>query len=187
MSSDPPFYMGSPGQHGGVNIWMWKADRKKNITSGYQDVEAPFPNLAVDMYPEQDFKFTDMSVVEPPRLGIVKHDPQFVTAWGAGNLVADPKLATPVECLVARGPGTLSGKPANVQLVQGQAVYERGVWYVQMQRSMALPHGHEEGEADERAFRSGDYLPVSFAIWNGSAGDRDGKKNISIWQKLVIE
>jgi hypothetical protein len=36
-------------------------------------------------------------------------------------------------------------------------------------------------------FKPGDYLPVSFAIWNGSAGDRDGKKNISIWQKLVIE
>ena len=102
-----------------------------------------------------------------------------------GNLVAQPDLRTSVECLVARGPGTLSGKPANVQLVAGQAVNERGVWHVQLQRSMSLPHEH--GEADERAFKSGDYLPVSFAVWNGSAGDRDGKKNISIWQKLVIE
>ena len=48
-----------------------------------------------------------------------------------------------------------------------------------------LPHEH--GEDDERTFHPGDYLPVSIAIWNGSAGDRDGKKNISIWQKLVIE
>jgi DMSO reductase family type II enzyme heme b subunit len=72
-----------------------------------------------------------------------------------------------------------------VQRVQGQAAFERGVWYVQMQRSMALQDGHEHG--DERHFKPGDYLPVSFAIWNGSAGDRDGKKNISIWQKLVIE
>jgi len=47
-------------------------------------------------------------------------------------------------------------------------------------------HDHE-GAVDERVFKTGDYLPVSFAIWNGSAGDRDGKKNISIWQKLVIE
>ena len=39
----------------------------------------------------------------------------------------------------------------------------------------------------ERVFTPGDYMPVSFAIWNGQAGDRDGKKNISIWQKLVIE
>jgi hypothetical protein len=54
-----------------------------------------------------------------------------------------------------------------------------------MQRHMKMPQGH--GENEERVFRAGDYLPVSFAVWNGSAGDRDGKKNISIWQKLVIE
>jgi hypothetical protein len=54
-----------------------------------------------------------------------------------------------------------------------------------MQRTLDLPHSHD-GQ-DERVFKPGDYLPVSFAIWNGSAGDRDGKKNISIWQKLVIE
>jgi hypothetical protein len=164
---------------------MWKADRQKNIAAGYQDVDAAFPQRAVDMYPEQNVKLTDMSVVEWPRGAITEHDPQFVSAWGAGNLVADPNLKTPVECLVARGPGTLSGKPANVQLVQGQAVYQRGVWFVQLQRSLDLPHSHEE--QDERAFEAGDYLPVSFAIWNGSAADRDGKKNISIWQKLVIE
>jgi len=185
LSSDPPFYMGSAGEHGGVNIWMWKADRQKNIANGYQDVDAAFPNRAVDMYPEQDYHLVDMTVTEWPRDVITKHSPEFVTAWGAGNLVANPQLTTPVECLVARGPGTLAGKPANVQIVEGQAVYERGVWYVQMQRSLDLPHEH--GERDERVFRSGDYLPVSFAIWNGSAGDRDGKKNISIWQKLVIE
>lgn len=188
LTSDPPFYMGSAGDHGGVNIWMWKADRQTNITEGYQDVDAAFPNRAIDQYPEQDYRLVDMSVTEWPHESIVKHDPQFITAWGAGNLVADPLLKTPVECLVARGPGTLSGKPANVQVVQGQAVYERGLWYVQLQRSMDLPHDHEHGQThDERVFKPGDYLPVSFAIWNGSAGDRDGKKNISIWQKLVIE
>jgi DMSO reductase family type II enzyme heme b subunit len=189
MSSDPPFYMGDTTEHGGVNIWMWKADRQKNIAAGYQDVDAPFPHRAVDVYPEQEFRLVDMSVVDWPHEVITKHDPVYVTAWGAGNLVADPKLETPVECLVARGPGTLAGKPANVQFVAGAAAYDRGVWFVQLQRTMALPHagGHEYGNGDEREFKPGDYLPVSFAVWNGSAGDRDGKKNISIWQKLVIE
>lgn len=185
LTSDPPFYMGDASDHGGVNIWMWKADRQKNIDEGYQDVDAAFPGRAVDMYPEQDFRFKDMSNTQWPHQAITHHDSTFVTAWGAGNLVANPTLKTPVECLVARGPGTLSGKPAAFQLVDGSAVYERGVWYVQLQRSMALPSEH--GEGDERLFKTGDYLPVSFAIWNGSAGDRDGKKNISIWQKLVIE
>jgi mono/diheme cytochrome c family protein len=187
LSSDPPFYMGGAGEHGGVNIWMWKADRQKNIAFGYQDVDAAFPNRSIDMYPEQDYRLVDMTVIEWPHQPITQHAAEFVTAWGAGNLVANPELKTPVECLVARGPGTLSGKPANVQVVEGQAVYERGVWYVQMQRRMALPADCEHAQGDERAFRAGDYLPVSFAIWNGSSGDRDGKKNISIWQKLVIE
>lgn len=188
LSSDPPFYMGDASEHGGVNIWMWKADRQKNIDRGYQDVDAAFPNRVVDMYDECPIRSKDMSSVDWPHGALAVHNALFITAWGAGNLVSDPNLKTPVECLVAKGPGTLAGKPANLQVVKGQAVYERGVWSVQMQRSLDLPHGHESTCAhDERLFRSGDYLPVSFAIWNGSTGDRDGKKDISIWQKLVIE
>jgi hypothetical protein len=150
-------------------------------------VDNAYPDSIVDYYPEPAFTRTDMQVVDPAKAILGAHNPEFVTAWGAGNLVADPNLTTPVECLVARGPGTLSGKPPVVQLVKGSAVYERGVWYVQMQRTLSLPECQEHGMGDERAFRPGDYLPVSFAIWEGGAGDRDGKKNISIWQKLVIE
>lgn len=185
LSADPPFYMGDATEHGGVNIWMWKANRQKNLAGGYQDVDTAYPDRAIDGYQPDEMVSFDPSRMERRTTPITDHLPLFITAWGAGNLVANPELSTSVECLVARGPGTLSSKPANVQIVDGQAAYERGVWYVQMQRSMALPHEH--GEADERAFASGDYLPVSFAIWDGSAGDRDGKKNISIWQKLVIQ
>ncbi len=185
LSSDPPFYMGDSSEHGGVNIWFWKADRERNIREGYQDIDSAFPDRAVDLYPEHVQQLGNKDVREWPSTAITDHDSMYITAWGAGNLVSDPTLKTPVECLVARGPGTLAGKPANAQLVLGTALYERGVWQVQLQRSMTPPHGHDNG--DERAFCSGDYLPVSFAIWNGSAGDRDGKKNISIWQKMVIE
>lgn len=186
LSSHPPFYMGDNSQHGGVNIWMWKADRQKNIDEGYQDVDAAFPNRAVDMYDQCPIRAKDMALVDWPHGTIAQHNPKYITAWGAENLVADPELKTPVECLVARGPGTLAGKPAAVQLVQGKAAYNRGMWSVQLQRALEPPCEHEGG-ADERAFRPGDYLPISFAIWDGSANDRDGKKSISIWQKLVIE
>jgi hypothetical protein len=30
-------------------------------------------------------------------------------------------------------------------------------------------------------------LCIAFAVWNGSAGDRDGKKSVTIWQELVIQ
>ena len=184
LSSDPPFYMGDTSDHGGVNIWYWKADRDKDIQSGHQDVDDAFPDRAVDMYPEQQPPVARATFMSWPLATIAEHDPLFITAWGAGNLVSDPELTTPVESLVARGPGTLSGMPANLQAVQGSAVYERGVWFVQLRRRMSFADGDHAGE---RIFKKGDYLPVSFAIWNGSAGDRDGKKNISIWQKLLIE
>lgn len=189
LAPDPPFYMGDRNNHGGVNIWMWKADRQKNIASGYQDVDAAFPDGVADMYAECPVRSPDMSVVDWPHGNVAEHNPTYITAWGADNLVADPTLKTPVECLTARGPGTLAGKPPMMQLVQGSAAYARGVWSVQLQRTLALPcdHGSVQNGDAERAFKSGDYLPVSFAIWDGSAGDRDGKKSISIWQKMVIE
>jgi hypothetical protein len=33
----------------------------------------------------------------------------------------------------------------------------------------------------------GTVVPVAFAVWNGSAGDRDGKKSVTIWQELAIQ
>lgn len=186
LTSNPPFYMGNPGEGGGVNMWLWKADRSQDIEGGYQDVDAAFPDRAVDMYPEQRY------VTAPDRIGaawpkgaIEDHHPPYITAWGVGNLVASPELKTPVESLTAHGPGTLAGKPAGLQWVDGSAVYAGGVWRVQLQRKLTL--SHPEAQSDEHVFRSGDYIPVSFAIWDGSAGDRDGKKNISIWQTLLIQ
>jgi len=209
LTSDPPFYMGNPGKNGGVNIWVWKADRQKDLEHGFQDVDQAFPNRVVDSYPEQrgsneaannpdenrDNQSTGQSAsaYRRPYASVTTHDPTYITAWGAGNIVANPKSRTSVESLVAHGPGTLSAMPANIHMVVGKAIYERGVWSVQMQRSLDFlndANGSSVGNqshGDERRFKPGDYLPVSFAIWNGSTGDRDGKKNISIWQKLVIE
>ena len=34
---------------------------------------------------------------------------------------------------------------------------------------------------------TGAAVPVAFAVWNGSAGDRDGKKSVTIWQELLLE
>ena len=75
LTSDPPFYMGAVGEGGGVNIWMWKADRQKNLAAGYQDVDAAFVDRVVDMYPEQNFKLVDMSVTEWPHGKIFDHRP----------------------------------------------------------------------------------------------------------------
>jgi mono/diheme cytochrome c family protein len=185
LTPEPPFFMGDPTEHGGVNLWMWKADRERNIREGYRDIDGQYPDSVVDYYPEESYQITDMSVVDWPRKQLAALNPLFAPAWAVGNLAATPELKTPTECLVAKGPGTLSGKAPELQVVGGKAEYQRGVWYVQLQRQMSCPHGH--GEKDEAVFLSGATMPVSFAIWDGAAGDRAGKKNISTWQTMAIE
>ena len=41
-------------------------------------------------------------------------------------------------------------------------------------------------EANTIRLEPGDAVPVAFAVWNGSAGDRDGKKSVTIWQELLL-
>jgi DMSO reductase family type II enzyme heme b subunit len=43
------------------------------------------------------------------------------------------------------------------------------------------------GGSGEVRLSEGTRVPVAFAVWNGSAGDRDGKKSVTIWQELVLE
>jgi DMSO reductase family type II enzyme heme b subunit len=60
-------------------------------------------------------------------------------------------------------------------------VYTTGTYRVMFRRPLA-PMGERSA-----ALTPGTLVPVGFAVWNGSAGDRDGKKSVTIWQDLFIE
>jgi DMSO reductase family type II enzyme heme b subunit len=36
------------------------------------------------------------------------------------------------------------------------------------------------------SLKEGDGVYIAFACWDGSAGDRNGQKNVTIWQRLQI-
>jgi mono/diheme cytochrome c family protein len=178
---EPPFYMGDPRQSGAVHVWYWKADRQQDLDDERQDIHQAFPHLAVDHY-------------DPAPNGRPEHLPDpaaslvpfrlYLASWAAGNIVADPEQATPVESLVARGPGTLYAPPSWSQEVDGRGIHERGVWYVQMQRD--LKSDVTDG-VHPLAFGSKEPMYLAVAVWDGSAGDRAGKKNFSMWQRLVLD
>ena len=107
-------------------------------------------------------------------------DPTFVTGWGAGNIVSDPQRKSPAEDLAARGFGTLKARPRIDQRVDSRGVYGSASYRVMFRRSLN-PNG--QGAV---ALRPGTTVPVAFAVWNGSAGDRNGKKSVTIWQELKI-
>jgi DMSO reductase family type II enzyme heme b subunit len=66
------------------------------------------------------------------------------------------------------------------QLVKAMGVYSVGSYRVVFRRLLAAR------SATQISLEPGDTALVSFAVWDGSAGDRDGKKSVTIWQELYI-
>jgi DMSO reductase family type II enzyme heme b subunit len=67
------------------------------------------------------------------------------------------------------------------QAVAATGHYEIGSYEVVFTRLL------NPGGEDAAALSPGSQTTVSFAVWNGSAGDRDGQKSVTIWQELVIQ
>ncbi len=174
---DPPFFaMGQKSQF--VNIWMWKSERQADLEPAFQDLEKVYPNLGIDSYPN-----VSKSPLEQPSRHALTLDfnPTFVTAWGAGNIVANPLRTSAAEDLVAQGFGTLRARPEMNQAVSAKGVYGTDSYRVIFRRELA---GKGEGAV---SLQPGTSVPVAFAVWNGAAGDRDGKKSVTIWQELKID
>jgi DMSO reductase family type II enzyme heme b subunit len=67
------------------------------------------------------------------------------------------------------------------QSVDATGVYSTGTYQVVLRRTLS------SRSSDAISLEPGSRVPLAFAIWNGSAGDRDGKKSVTIWQELAIE
>jgi mono/diheme cytochrome c family protein len=174
---DPPFFaMGSRGQ--AVDVWMWKSERQADLEPAFQDLEKVYPNLGIDSYPN----LLKSPLEQPHRHALtLESNPMFVTAWGAGNIVADPTRLSAAENLTAQGFGTLRARPRIDQSVVARGVYDNDSYRVMFRRSLAAKG------AGQVALTPGASAPVAFAVWNGAAGDRDGKKSVTIWQQLQLD
>jgi mono/diheme cytochrome c family protein len=176
LTPTPPFFaMGATGAP--INIWMWKSERQADLEPAFQELENIYPNIGIDSYPN----LTRSPLEQPVRSALtLESDKTFVTGWGAGNIVSDPQRKSPTEDLTAQGFGTLRARPRIDQKVDAKGVYGEGSYRVMFRRTLS-PTG--EGAV---ALQPGSTVPVAFAVWNGSAGDRDGKKSVTIWQDLRI-
>lgn len=176
LTPNPPFFaMGEKGRP--INIWMWKSERQADIEPAFQDLEKVYPNLGIDSYPN----LLRSPVEQPLRHALtLESNKTFITGWGAGNIVSDPQRKSPAEDLTAQGFGTLRARPRIDQKVDARGVYGAASYRVMFRRSLK-PAGK-----DAVVLTPGTTVPVAFAVWNGSAGDRDGKKSVTIWQDLRI-
>jgi len=177
-SQDPPlFTMGSPDSP--VNIWQWKAHWQSDLTK-YADVETTHPNMAVDTY---------ASLIDRPLgrhsevadFATAQHDPTFLTGWGAGNLMSTPGRTSAVETLVATGFGSLTSRPPAEQSATGAGEWTESFWQVVVFRDL---EGGGDGAID---FAVGEPVSIAFAVWDGSAGDRNGQKSVTPWHRVILE
>jgi mono/diheme cytochrome c family protein len=173
----PPFF--AMGQlDAPVNIWMWKSERQADLEPAFQDLEKVYPNIGIDSYPN----LLRSPLEQPMRHALtLDSDPAFVTGWGAGNIVSDPTRQSAAEDLTAEGFGTLRARPLFDQRVTALGTYATGSYRVQFTRWL------EPEARGAVALVPGRPAAIAFAVWNGSAGDRDGKKSVTIWQELVLE
>jgi mono/diheme cytochrome c family protein len=153
-----------------LDVWLWRA--------GWQaaaDLDATYPNMSVDLYP-----FEKQKPGGHPH-ALENQPPDFLTARAAGNLHAGPNRDTTASNLQAGGFGTLTLRPRTSQVVRAAGTWKDGRWTIVLRRPLQVA----EGEGIPLA--PGDKLSIAFAIWDGSAGDRNGQKLISIWHDLQLE
>ena len=157
---------------------MWKSERQADLELRYQDIERALS--------ESRHRFLSQSRCARPSNNRHRHaltlqsDPTFVTGWGAGNIVSDPQRKSAVEDLAAQGFGTLKHDRESTRKIDARGVYGQGSYKSCFAERCTAP---AQGAV---ALQPGSTVPVAFAVWNGSAGDRDGKKSVTIWQDLKI-
>jgi DMSO reductase family type II enzyme heme b subunit len=103
------------------------------------------------------------------------------TATDAGNIVATPRTS-PIEDANARGFGTLKSQPPKEQNVDGKGIWRDGFWSVVCVRDLK-----SKDKEDVQFAKGKEGVPVAFAVWNGQQRDRNGRKVISNWYKLILE
>ncbi|MGQ0553148.1 MAG: ethylbenzene dehydrogenase-related protein [Planctomycetota bacterium] len=164
--SDPPFF-GMGDASAPVDLWHWKAVWQRDA-SGRPELVAAFPNLPAGSLDERG-----------------PAEEVFETATAVGNPLSAAEPGRTVESATARGQGTLSTRPILDRAVQGRGRWSAGRWSVVLLRDLAPPE--HEAEAAVVTLRPGGSSSVAFAVWDGSAGDRNGSKSVTIWHRLALE
>jgi DMSO reductase family type II enzyme heme b subunit len=157
MNGSTPF-LGMGDAENPVNIWQWKAGWQHEVDAHRLDVAEQYPAMHVDTY----------------------FATSYCTASDAGNQLSVPHRS-PVEDANARGFGTLRSQRPTGQNVSGKGIWRDGSWSVLFIRDL------KSKEPDDVKLAVGKAVPIAFAVWDGQNRDRNGRKVVSNWHKLVLE
>ena len=157
MNGNTPF-LGMGDANNPVNIWQWKAGWQQEADGHWQDMADLYPAMHADTYFATSYR----------------------TARDANNALSRPHQSA-VEDANARGFGTLKTQPVAGQNVSGKGVWRDGSWSVVLIREL------KSKDADDVKIVVGKQTPLAFAVWDGQNRDRNGRKVVSNWHKLILE
>ncbi|HYV28609.1 MAG TPA: ethylbenzene dehydrogenase-related protein [Candidatus Eisenbacteria bacterium] len=160
MSGNTPF-LGMGDAQNPVNLWQWKAGWQQEFESQRPDVNTVYVSMHADIYFQTNALYR--------------------TAEAAQNLLSQPTHRSPVEDANARGFGTMKSQPPAGQNVKGKGIWRDSHWNVVFIR------GLKSRDADDVKLAIGKPTPIAFAVWDGQNRDRNGRKVVSNWHKLILE
>jgi len=173
LVSDASPLMGHRGG-GKVQILYWKGLWQKDKDEGFQDVQDVHPNVWSDLYWFAEGK-------APHRVPDDFKNPlshQWFIAKQAGNPTADFNQIQTAQELVAEGWGTLTPQQDSVTTATG--VWKDGRWTVVFSRPLT------SDDPNDYQFKPGKGK-IAFAVWQGGAGNRGGRKHWSFWTNYAIK
>ncbi len=147
-----------------VEVTFWRSDWQAYADGRSDGIRAIYPNATVDHYPFQ------APALEAGSVGQRQMAMRYAPAQALGNRRSGPR-ESPVENLIAEGPGTLT--PDSAARSEGKGIYTKDGWMVVLKRS--LPAGLNPAARTQ----------VAFAVWEGSDGETGSRKMRTGWIPLL--
>lgn len=158
----PEPQMGQEGKP--VQVTYWRADWQASVNGRGDTIRDLYPNASIDHYPHE------AKAIEPGSDAQKQMALRYAPARALGNVRSGPR-ATPVEDLVAIGPGTLSPGPSLG--AKGKGIHRKDHWSVVISRK--LPDGLSVNQRTH----------IAFAVWQGSRQEAGARKMRTGWIPLV--
>lgn len=160
----PAPQMGERGQ--AVDIVMWSAAWQADVDGRGDSIRDLHPHASVDHYPFES------PVLEPDSAPRREMENRYAPARALGNTMAGPR-DTPVQDLVAEGPGSLT--PVTPTESSGAGLHTADGWAVVVARPLPANLLAQGG------------TQVAFAVWDGGQREVGARKMRTVWIPLTVE
>ncbi len=152
-----------------------------------EKVSTQIHDVSKDMYADaiaiqfpQEGAFETRPVVIKPlfRHGDAKHNTS-IWYWNAGSV--DPPVPAQTLVLTGKGPDEKPQLNNADTGVTASGAWKHGQWRVLMKRSRTANE-----DSGEISFNEGQFIPISFANWDGNNGEAGSKHTLSSWYWLIL-